>query len=129
MSNRIDTIISNFVTELRTALREESAAAVASVLEGVGSSSNAAPSMKGRKAEPAPKRAAQKGGRRSADDITEQAKAIATFLRKNPNSSAPQIAEGTNLTSADLALPIGKLKEDKMLKITGERRATRYSLR
>jgi hypothetical protein len=70
-----------------------------------------------------------KGERRSPEEIERLVQAVTGFLRKNPSSNSETIAKGLAVDTKDLVLPIKQMAAGKMLKTTGTRRGTRYSLR
>jgi len=116
MSDAVTALIEKFVTDLRKALRQE----MVDTLLGEAPA-KVAPTKK------APTKIVRAPGKRTAEMIEEQAKAILGFLRRSPNSSAQQIATGIGVQLKELALPIQSLKDQKALKVVGVRRGTRYS--
>ncbi|HTJ84192.1 MAG TPA: hypothetical protein VL400_20875 [Polyangiaceae bacterium] len=75
------------------------------------------------KAAPAPA-ASAKGGRRSAKEIQQEADRIVIAIKSKPGSTAEQIKAWTKL--ADIALPVKRLLDEKRIRKTGEKRATKY---
>lgn len=69
------------------------------------------------------------GGRRSAEGVEQVGQQIVSFLKKNPDSRAEQIAEGIGSSTKELALPIKKLLAGKQLVKKGQRRGTTYRAR
>jgi predicted HTH transcriptional regulator len=117
MSDAVTEMVEKFVADLRKVIRAE---LVQSLL--AGESLTAA--QPGKSATPKIVRAP---GKRTAEMIAEQAKQVLVFLKKNPQSSAQQIAEGTGMELKELALPMETLKADKSVKTVGQRRGTKYS--
>jgi hypothetical protein len=70
-----------------------------------------------------------KGERRRPEEIEKTVGNIVAFLKKTPASNAEAIAAGLGVATRDLVLPIKQMAAGKMLKTTGTRRGTRYSLK
>jgi hypothetical protein len=68
--------------------------------------------------------ASAKGGRRSAKEIQQEADRIVIAIKSKPGSTAEQIKAWTKL--ADIALPVKRLLDEKRIRKTGEKRATKY---
>jgi hypothetical protein len=69
------------------------------------------------------------GGRRSAEGVEQVGQQIVSFLKKNPDVRAEQIAAGIGSSTKELALPIKKLLADKQVAKKGQRRGTTYRAR
>lgn len=127
MNSKIDALIAEFAHNLRTAIAEEAAAAFARVAGGEAIGTGR------RKPGPKPKAAnAAKGGsrvRRSAEDLDTLGAKIVSYIRKNPEQRAEQIAAGLGITTKDMVRPVALLLEAKSLKKAGERRGTTYTAR
>ena len=118
MSDAVTALVDKFVSDLRKVIRDELVQMLLANEDGTNV--------------PKPARRLQvvrTPGKRTVEMIEEQGKAIVGFLRKNPNSSAPEIGTALGLTIADLALPIARLKAERQIKSTGVRRGTRYSVK
>jgi hypothetical protein len=114
------------VAAIRAELRSEVLAAIGDGHE-VGNGRRAA----GRK-KPGPKPKAKvgaKGAKRTANEIDELLGHTLKFIKSNPGSRSEQIAEGLDVTTKDLVLPITKLFEGKAIKSTGQKRGTKYTAR
>jgi hypothetical protein len=132
MASKIDTLVQEFVVNLRRAIAQEAAAAFAQVAQSGGSAP--LPSHGGGPVGPTAKVAKSvaraKGVKRTAEEIESQAKLILAHLRKNPDQRAEQIGAGLSMTTADLVLPIKKLIAAKALaKPKGARRGTTYAVK
>ena len=79
-------------------------------------------------AKPAAKPAAAKAVRirRSAKDIDTDANSLYIAVRSKPGSNAEELRASTKLPAANVALPIKLLLEQKRIRKTGEKRATKY---
>jgi len=119
MSDAVTALVEKFVTDLRKVLREE----MVQTLLGAEAPASASPRI----AKASTPKIVRAPGKRTPEMISEQAKAILGFLKRNPSSSAQQIAEGIGVELKELGLPIQKLKDDKALKVVGVRRGTKYS--
>lgn len=129
--SKIDTLVQEFVVNLRLAIAEEAAAAFAAVAGG-GLQSGQLVRGK-RKPGPKPGKAVAgkpltgKRSRRSAEDIENQAAAILSFIKKNPASKAEAIGQSVGMTSIQMQAPIAQLLNEKKISKKGQRRATSYS--
>jgi hypothetical protein len=127
MASKVESLIQEFVVNLRAAIAEE--AAQAFIIAG-GGALKGKPGPKPRGvASSTPKTTASKrtGGKRTAEEIEAQGATILTYLKKNPSSGAEQIGAALGMKTAELALPIAKLLEQKSLKHVGQRRGRKYS--
>jgi hypothetical protein len=134
MSN-IETLIQEFVVNLRRAIAQEAAQAFA-VAGGGGESHQ--PNPRG-KPGPRPKgvissvakpaKKAKGGGKRTTEEIEAQGKTIVAHLKKTPAQGAEQLGVALGLGTAELALPIIKLIESKQIKFTGQKRGRKYSVK
>jgi hypothetical protein len=111
--------IQEALNSLIQAIQEETVAQFSSLLAG-GQVGN------GRSISRAPK-ARPKGGKRTAEELEAIKKEIVRFVRKNPGLRAEQIAKGLNTTTKELQLPMLALRQDKALKLKGNRRAASYT--
>lgn len=121
--------------QLIAAIQEEAEAAIVARVLGKPAPARATTKRKpGPKAgRTAPKSVAlakrAKGERRSSQEIEKTIANIVAFLKKTPASNAEAIAKGLGVPTKDLVLPIKQMAAGKMLKTTGTRRGTKYSLR
>jgi len=132
MASKVESLIQEFVINLRAAIAQE--AAEAFVIAGGGGQPDPLAKRKlvpgkgvltqlGLKA-PKPKK---KGGKRTAEEIEAQGEAVLAYLKKNPASNAEAIGAALGMKTAELALPMAKLIKQKAVKHVGERRGRKYS--
>ena len=114
----IQAALDNLVETVRTALMAE-------FLELLRNGKPPSPKL-GRKLRVA---APAAGGRRSAEGVEQVGQQIVSFLKKNPDSRAEQIADGIGSSTKALALPIKKLLAGKEVAKKGQRRGTTYRAR
>ena len=123
--SKIDTLIQEFVVNLRRAIAEEAAEAFAIAGGGAGSVGNGR-----RKPGPKPSSATRaKGGKRTAEEIAAQGDKILGYLKKNPSNGAEALGAALGMSTAEIALPMAKLIADKSVKFTGQKRGRKYSAR
>ncbi len=121
--------------QLISAVHEEAEAAFIARVIGKPAPARAAkrkpgpkPGWKARQAAAVPVKRA-KGARRGPGEIEKTIANIVAFLKKTPASNAETIAKGIGVATKELVLPLRQMAAGKMLKTTGTRRGTRYSLR
>lgn len=69
------------------------------------------------------------GRKRSPEEVNKTAERIIEFLRGSKQEvGVSGISAALKLPTADLALPLQKLRTDKRIKTRGQRRSTTYSL-
>ena len=71
--------------------------------------------------------ARRKGGKRSPQELAALTSSVLTYIRRHPASRVEQIAADLGTSTKELALPINKLWEAKMLKVEGQRRGMKYT--
>ena len=127
MASKVESLIQEFVVNLRQAIAQE--AAEAFVIAGGGAPrAKPGPKPKGAtSATPKMKVVKSKGGKRTAGEIEAQGEAVLAYLKKNPASNAEAIGAALGMSSAELSLPVAKLLKQKSLKHVGERRGRKYS--
>lgn len=126
--------IDAFVQEIESLTRLAALEAVHTVLSGSAPSAlQRSPARRigrgiGRVARPAApiSRSAGKRAKRTTEDVAEFGAKILAFVKSNPGCSAEQIRDGLRLSKKDIALPILRLREEKRLKVTGQKRGTKY---
>lgn len=119
--------IESFVAEIETLARQAALEAVQAALGGGAPS--AAPARAVRRAAPsAPRKPTPRanGGKRTPEQVAGDADRILAFVKSNEGCSAQQIQAGLGLSKKDVALPLLRLREEQRLKITGQKRGTRY---
>jgi len=130
MSSKVESLIQDFVSNLRQAIAEDAAEmfrmAAGGAARGKPGPKPKATSAQG-KAKTAP--AKRKGGKRTSEEIEAQAATILSYLKKNPQHGAEQIGAALRMTTSELALPIKSLLAKKSLKTVGQKRGTKYSVK
>ena len=120
--------IDAFLTEIESLTRQAALDAVRAALSG--NAPSAAPRANGRRVarRAATKPAAPKGKRakRTSEDVAEFGAKILAFVKSNAGCSAEQIQAGLGLSKKDVQLPIIRLREERKLKTTGQKRGTKY---
>ena len=128
MSSKVETLIQEFVQNLRQAIAEDAAelfhlAAGGAVRGKPGPEAKAAASSSTKVRAPAANR---KGGKRTSEEIEQQAATILAYIKKNPQHGAEQIGAALGMSTKELALPIKSLIGMKSLKTVGQKRGTKY---
>jgi hypothetical protein len=122
MSNEVERLVREFTSKLEQVIRAQVVAeidtAVRAAMQGVGGSVRGA----GR----ALKGAAPSGGKRTPEQIAKTAAKLHAFIASNPGQRAEQIADGTKITTSEMALPIKRLLAEKKIKASGVARGTTY---
>ena len=129
MSSKVESLIQEFVANLRQAIAED-AAEMFRMAAGGAARSKPGPKPKGApvgKAKAAPTK--RKAGKRTSEEIEAQAATILSYLKKNPQHGAEQIGAALGMTTSELALPIKSLLAKKSLKTVGQKRGTKYSVK
>jgi predicted HTH transcriptional regulator len=131
MSSKVESLVQEFVANLRQAIAED-AAEMFRLAAGGAAPRKPGPKPKGiavsastPKAN-APKR---KGGKRTSEEIEAQAATVLSYIKKNPQHGAEQIGAALGMTTSELALPIKSLLAKKSLKTVGQKRGTKYSVK
>ena len=131
MSSKVESLIQEFVTNLRQAIAED-AAEMFRMAAGGAARGKPGPKQKGAQAPVGKAKAApakRKGGKRTSEEIEAQAATILSYLKKNPQHGAEQIGAALRMTTSELALPIKSLLAKKSLKTVGQKRGTKYSVK
>ncbi|MCC6407007.1 MAG: hypothetical protein IT453_07565 [Planctomycetes bacterium] len=125
--------IDAFLIEIQSLTRLAALDAVKAALSGGGSSSipTRASRPVARRVAPvaraaAPKAASGKRAKRTTEDVAVLGAKILDFVKTNAGCSVEQIRAGLGLSKKEVALPILRLKSEKRLKTTGQKRGTRY---
>jgi hypothetical protein len=117
--------IDAFLQEIESMTR---AVALEAVQSALGGGVRTAPRGVGRvvrRAAPAVRRVAKRE-KRTTEDVAATGERILAFVKSNAGCSVEQIREGLGLSKKDVALPILRLKSERKLKTTGQKRGTRY---
>ncbi len=121
-TQKIQSIIENFVTELSAALAEASHSAISEVLGGSASSAG----TKAKRGRPAKAAKKARGGKRSPDELVKLTQSLASYVKKNPGQRIEHIGKALGTSTKELALPAKKLIAEKKLSTKGQKRATTY---
>ena len=70
-----------------------------------------------------------KGGKRTARELEQVTDQLLRYIEANPGERMEQIAEGMNLPSKELTLPMKRLLRSNKLRTKGQKRATTYRVR
>ena len=129
MSSKVETLIQDFVQNLREAIAEDAAElfrlAAGGAVRGKPGPKAKAAAASGAKSKALP--AKRKGGKRTSEEIEAQAATVLAYIKKNPQHGAEQIGAALGMTTGELALPIKTLMAKKSLKTVGQKRGTKYS--
>jgi hypothetical protein len=124
MSNEVERLVREFTSKLEQVIRAQVVAeidsAVRAAVQGVSGAVRGA--GRGR----AMKSAAPSGGKRTPEQIAKTAAKLLAFISSNPGQRAEQIADGTKISTSEMALPIKRLLAEKKIKATGVARGTTY---
>lgn len=134
MSPRIQVLVTQFVESLTAAIQEEGAAAFKAAIAGEHEVGNGRRSFGGqvgnggRKPGPKPKPAVSraKGVKRSPGEIESLTKSLLAAIKRKPGQRIEEIGKGMSVNTKELALPVSKLFDAKVIRTTGTRRATKY---
>src|SRR5665213_890750 len=111
MSSKVESLIQEFVSNLRQAIAED-AAEMFRLAAGGAARGKSGPKPKGVKSPVGKGKttpAKRKGGKRTSEEIEAQAATILGYLKKNPQHGAEQIGAALGMTTSELALPIKSL--------------------
>jgi hypothetical protein len=127
--DRLDQLVSDFVTSLRTLIRDQAREA----LEGSFSADSETATKRATPIAKASRAAINghprgRGDKRSADEIDGLAEKFLAFVGKHPHLRIEQINAKLGTSTKDLALPIRKLIASGRIKGKGARRARTYSV-
>jgi hypothetical protein len=133
MSPRIQSLVTDFVESLTKAIQEEGAAAFAAAIGGGSDAGNAGRKMRGGSvssgrsaARVSPKAGRRKGEKRAPEEIEALARTLLAAIKKKPGQGIEQLGKDIGVATKELALPVAKLFDAKVIKTTGQRRATKY---
>jgi hypothetical protein len=129
MSSKVESLIQEFVSNLRQAIAADAAEMFRLA---AGGAARGKPGPKPRTAAGRPPNtkagsSKRKGGKRTSEEIEAQAATVLSYLKKNPQHGAEQIGAALGMTTSELALPIKSLLTKKSLKTVGQKRGTKYS--
>jgi len=133
MSPRIQELVTQFVEDLTAAIQAEGAAAFAVAIGG-GQAATGRRAPRAGAVVRGPRAASTKGGgrarakgaKRAPEEIEATTKTLLAAIKKSPGQRIEEIGRAVGISTKDLALPVSKLFDAKMIKTTGQRRATKY---
>ena len=135
INNRINDLVSNFVTEITRLARAAAVDTLSRALTG-GGAVEASPARgpgRGRRGRPPGAAAApssggrrSKGAKRPKSEIAEIQERVHAHIKSNPGQRIEQINKVLGTRTADLTLPLKKLIADGSISTKGARRATTY---
>jgi hypothetical protein len=130
MSN-VDTLIRKFASDIADAVKEDWIAALrAARLPGSPRNGPAPKSRKTSAPRRSPvKRAPSAGGKRSPAELESLRARIVAAVLAHPGQRAEELARALDTSTADLALPLRQLVDDKTLGVKGKARGSRYTAR
>jgi hypothetical protein len=118
-SAAIHSLIEDFAEKLDTLIRADIIRALAEI---VGAGATAAV-----KAGKTPKTTARgKGAKRDPNELKKLEDRLYAYISKHPGQRIEQIGEGMGETTKSLTLPLKKLQNNKLVKSSGQKRATTY---
>ncbi|MCE9593007.1 MAG: hypothetical protein K8S98_02335 [Planctomycetes bacterium] len=128
MSNSTEAIrakIDAFLTDIQALTRAAALEAIHSALSGGATPARRGVGRVARPAAPVVRRIAKRA-KRTTEDVAATGARILAFVKSNAGCSVEQIREGLGLSKKDVALPIVRLKAERKLKTTGQKRGTKY---
>ncbi len=128
-ADKVEALIRTFAMQLHDLVRDRLSAEVTSAVEVVLGGKQE-PHGRATAGRTAPNSWAAKRGtgrRRTPEQIVTVAIQLLSYIDKNAEQRAEQIAEATNFTTRELVLPIKRLLTDKKIKAKGKARGTTYT--
>lgn len=126
MPNEVERLVREFTSKLEQVIRSQVVAeidsAVRAAVHGLGGQARGG--GRGR----ASKIVSTKigGAKRTPEQIAKTAAKLLAFIAANPGQRAEQIADGTKISTGEMALPIKRLLAEKKIKASGVARGTTY---
>lgn len=126
VTDQVRAKIDAFVQELDSLIRAAALDAVRGALGG--GVSTTAPTRATRRAAPVVRKAAPqtRGGKRTPEQVAGDAAKVLAYVKSNAGCSVEQIGKALGLATKELALPILKLRAERSVRTTGQKRGTRY---
>ena len=127
MANEVERLVREFVSKLEQVIRAQVVAeidsAVRAAVQGLGNQVRG-----GGRGRASTKIVSAKmgGAKRTPEQIAKTASKLLTFIAANPGQRAEQIADGTKISTSEMALPIKRLLAEKKIKASGVARGTTY---
>ncbi len=127
MPNEVERLVREFTSKLEQVIRSqvvsEIDSAVRAAVQGIGGQTRSA--GRGR-ASGKIVSAKISGAKRTPEQIAKTSAKLLSFIAANPGQRAEQIADGTNISTSEMALPIKRLLSEKKIKASGVARGTTY---
>lgn len=109
--------------QLIQAIREETVASFSAMLASGGTSAGA---PAGRSARPSRKAS---GGKRTTEELAAFKADLLGFIKKHPGLRTEQIAKEMGVSTKELQLPMLQLRDEKSIRMKGQKRAAQYFAR
>jgi hypothetical protein len=116
----VDALIRTFATDLQALLREQLSSEVSSAVQSALSGN---PDRRGKSTTTRNGRS----GKWTPADIEKQAAQLLTYIARNADQRAEQIAKANGLATTELVRPIKRLLGEKKIKASGKARGTTYA--
>lgn len=110
--------IQEALDQLVQAIQQETVAQFSSLLSG-GQVGNGRSVARVSKARP-------KGGKRTSEEIAAFKDTIVAAIRKSPGVRSEQLAKSLGTTTKELQLPMLQLRDEKLIRMKGQKRAAQY---
>ena len=121
----VEALIRDFASQLQNLMREQLSSDVTVAIQSALGGALAGRGGAGRNGV-ARARKATRGGKRSPEQIEKLAAQLYSYIEKNPDQRAEQIAEASKLSTGELVVPIRRLLAEKKIKAKGKARGTTY---
>jgi hypothetical protein len=109
--------------QLIQAIHEETVASFSAMLAAGGTGTQATPR---RSARPSRK---SSGGKRTSEELATFKTTLLVFIKKNPGLRTEQIAKEIGASTKELQLPMLQLRNEKSIRMKGQKRAAQYFAR
>jgi len=128
-ADKVEALIRNFAAQLQDLVRDQLSADVNSAVQGALGGKQAARGRSSAGVKEITARATKRGagGKRTPEQIEKLATQLLSYIDKNPEQRAEQIADANKLTTGELVLPMKRLLADKKIKAKGKARGTTYT--
>lgn len=121
LRNKVQALAGVFVEELLNEIASEMTAAFEGSFS-LGTEKKSAP----RRAQPAKTKGRAKGAKRDPKALAELTHDLEAVIKSKPGQRIEEIGKIMSVATKDLALPVKKLLAAKRIRVTGQRRATKY---
>jgi predicted HTH transcriptional regulator len=117
----VDDLIRTFAMDLQALVRDQLSSEVNAAVQAA---------LGGKPVKGAKFTATKRGrnGKRTPAEIEKDAAKLLTYIAKNADQRAEQIAKANGLTTAELVRPIKRLLTEKKIKASGKARGTNYAI-